>query len=82
MPGAVCEIIDDIEDLISSQDITPKERYASRKSVNIRSRKREKESVMEPPEKIILESVVPGIITSKILFIFGIIIDYLWKYLY
>ncbi|XP_026327910.1 threonylcarbamoyladenosine tRNA methylthiotransferase [Hyposmocoma kahamanoa] len=60
MPGAVCEIIDDIEDLISSQDITPKERYASRKNVSVRSRKREEKNAMEPPEKVILESVVPG----------------------
>lgn len=66
MPGAVCEIIDDIEDLISSQDITPKERYASRKNVSVRSRKREQKSAMESPEKVILESVVPGTITSKI----------------
>ncbi|XP_045536205.1 threonylcarbamoyladenosine tRNA methylthiotransferase [Papilio machaon] len=64
MPGAVCEIIDDIEDLISSQDITPKERYASRKSVNVRSKKRQVEKNVEPIEKIVLESVVPG--TQKI----------------
>lgn len=60
MPGAVCEIIDDIEDLISSQDITPKERYASRKSVNVRSKKRQVDKNEEPIEKIVLESVVPG----------------------
>ncbi|XP_013136509.1 PREDICTED: threonylcarbamoyladenosine tRNA methylthiotransferase [Papilio polytes] len=64
MPGAVCEIIDDIEDLISSQDITPKERYASRKSVNVRSKKRQVDKNEEPIEKIVLESVVPG--TQKI----------------
>ncbi|KAI8425917.1 hypothetical protein MSG28_004924 [Choristoneura fumiferana] len=58
MPGACDEIIDDIEDLISSQDITPKERYSSRKNVNVRSKKREKDA--EPVEKVILESVVPG----------------------
>lgn len=34
------EIIDDIEDLISSQDITPKERYSHRKDVMIRARKK------------------------------------------
>lgn len=33
------EIIEDIEDLISSQDITPKERYSSRKNIKIRARK-------------------------------------------
>lgn len=60
MPGAVSEFIDDIEDLISSQDITPKERYASRKNVSVRSRKRENKEI-ETVEKIILESVVPGI---------------------
>ncbi|XP_026487231.2 threonylcarbamoyladenosine tRNA methylthiotransferase [Vanessa tameamea] len=59
MPGAVSEFIDDIEDLISSQDITPKERYASRKNVSVRSKKRENKEV-ESVEKIILESVVPG----------------------
>ncbi|XP_046968904.1 threonylcarbamoyladenosine tRNA methylthiotransferase [Vanessa cardui] len=59
MPGAVSEFIDDIEDLISSQDITPKERYASRKNVSVRSKKRENKDV-ESVEKIILESVVPG----------------------
>ncbi|XP_052741750.1 threonylcarbamoyladenosine tRNA methylthiotransferase [Bicyclus anynana] len=59
MPGAVCEIIDDIEDLISSQDITPKERYASRKNVSVRSKKKESKD-LEPVEKVILESVVPG----------------------
>ncbi|XP_052758922.1 threonylcarbamoyladenosine tRNA methylthiotransferase [Galleria mellonella] len=59
MPGVCTEIIDDIEDLISSQDITPKERYASRKNVNARSKKREVKDT-EAAEKIILESVVPG----------------------
>ncbi|KAI5637520.1 radical SAM superfamily domain-containing protein [Phthorimaea operculella] len=59
MPEAFSEIIDDIEDLISSQDITPKERYASRKNVTVRSRKRDVKTT-EPVEKVILESVVPG----------------------
>ncbi|CAH4032987.1 threonylcarbamoyladenosine tRNA methylthiotransferase [Pieris brassicae] len=59
MPAAFSEIIDDIEDLISSQDITPKERYASRKNVSVRSKRRENKTA-EPAEKIILESVVPG----------------------
>lgn len=59
MPGVCDEIIDDIEDLISSQDITPKERYASRKNVSVRSKKREKKDP-EQIEKVILESVVPG----------------------
>ncbi|XP_065160143.1 threonylcarbamoyladenosine tRNA methylthiotransferase [Atheta coriaria] len=34
------EIIDDIEDLISAQDITPKERYSNRKNVRIKAKKR------------------------------------------
>ncbi|KAF7998524.1 hypothetical protein HCN44_010932 [Aphidius gifuensis] len=55
------EIIDDIEDLISSQDITPKERYSSRKNVTIRSKPKTQHingNVVEKPE--ILASVVPG----------------------
>ncbi|CAH0398925.1 unnamed protein product [Chilo suppressalis] len=60
MPGAFSEIIDDIEDLISSQDITPKERYASRKNVSVRSRKRDTKDDTQVAEKVILESVVPG----------------------
>ncbi|KAJ3661464.1 hypothetical protein Zmor_005859 [Zophobas morio] len=35
------EIIEDIEDLISSQDITPKERYSSRKNVKIKAKRKE-----------------------------------------
>lgn len=34
------EIIGDIEDLISAQDITPKERYSSRKGVKAKARKK------------------------------------------
>ncbi|CAH0761416.1 unnamed protein product [Diatraea saccharalis] len=60
MPGAFLENIDDIEDLISSQDITPKERYASRKTVSVRSRRRDTKNEVETVEKVILESVVPG----------------------
>lgn len=38
---SICnEIIDDIEDLISSQDITPKERYSSRKSVKVKPKRK------------------------------------------
>ncbi|KAF5294917.1 hypothetical protein FQR65_LT10629 [Abscondita terminalis] len=49
MQSACSEIIDDIEDLISSQDITPKERYSSRKSVKVKARKKiEEEKVLEP----------------------------------
>lgn len=35
------EIIEDIEDLISSQDITPHERYNNRKAVKIRVKKKQ-----------------------------------------
>ncbi|XP_048267548.1 threonylcarbamoyladenosine tRNA methylthiotransferase [Bombus terrestris] len=52
------DIIEDIEDLISSQDITPKERYNARKNVTVRSkRKQVTEDVPEPP---IFDSIVPG----------------------
>uniref|UniRef100_A0A1B0DFB9 tRNA-t(6)A37 methylthiotransferase n=1 Tax=Phlebotomus papatasi TaxID=29031 RepID=A0A1B0DFB9_PHLPP len=54
---SVCsEIIDDIEDLISSQDITPKERYANKKDVTVRVKKAEKVT----KEKPIFQSIVPG----------------------
>lgn len=78
MPGAFAEI-DDIEDLISSQDITPKERYASRKNVNVRSRKRE-DKKEEPVEKIILESVVPGNITLKLVILPCLFCNYVLIY--
>ncbi|XP_059620265.1 threonylcarbamoyladenosine tRNA methylthiotransferase [Phlebotomus argentipes] len=54
--SACSEIIDDIEDLISSQDITPKERYANRKDVTVRMKKADK----APKEKPIFQSIVPG----------------------
>ena len=74
--SACAEIIDDIEDLISSQDITPKERYANKKSVSVRAKKARqnltivgeneqvKETATEKHEKQIYESVIPG--TQKI----------------
>lgn len=70
--SACSEIIDDIEDLISSQDITPKERYANKKDVMVRAKKRQtiklsdepEESVAEKIERTILQSVIPG--TQKI----------------
>lgn len=63
--SACSEIIDDIEDLISSQDITPKERYANKKDVTVRARKRQpisigKDTEVERVERPILESVIPG----------------------
>ena len=77
MPGVCDEIIDDIEDLISSQDITPKERYSSRKSVNVRSRKRDFKNNSEPAEKVILESVVPGITSKDVYFRLFLLINML-----
>lgn len=67
--SACSEIIDDIEDLISSQDITPKERYANKKDVTVRAKKRQPiqlsdEKNSEKIERPILESVIPG--TQKI----------------
>lgn len=57
--SAPCQdIIDDIEDLISSQDITPKERYSSRKNITVRSKR--KQPAEEPPTPQIYSSVVPG----------------------
>lgn len=38
--SACNEFIDDIEDLISSQDITPKERYSNKSNVTLRARKK------------------------------------------
>ncbi|KAB0796144.1 hypothetical protein PPYR_10205 [Photinus pyralis] len=49
MSSSACsEIIDDIEDLISSQDITPKERYSSRKSVKVKAKKKQDDVVLDP----------------------------------
>ncbi|KAG7196432.1 hypothetical protein KM043_018536 [Ampulex compressa] len=55
----LCEdFIEDIEDLISSQDITPKERYSSRKNITVRSKRiKSVENLPQPP---ILSSVIPG----------------------
>ncbi|XP_006621185.1 threonylcarbamoyladenosine tRNA methylthiotransferase [Apis dorsata] len=52
------DIIEDIEDLISSQDITPKERYNSRKSIIIRSKR--KQIIEEIPQPPIFNSIIPG----------------------
>lgn len=64
MPSACSEIIDDIEDLVSSQDVTPKERYANKKNVTARVKKRSYVNVNEERKSIseheILHSVIPG----------------------
>ncbi|CAG9829168.1 unnamed protein product [Diabrotica balteata] len=45
----VCnEIINDIEDLISAQDITPKERYSNRKNVKVQAKRKNKNEVVPP----------------------------------
>ncbi|XP_029051578.2 threonylcarbamoyladenosine tRNA methylthiotransferase [Osmia bicornis bicornis] len=52
------DIIEDIEDLISSQDITPKERYSSRKNVTFRPKRMQlREELPQPP---VFDSIVPG----------------------
>lgn len=75
--SACSEIIDDIEDLISSQDITPKERYANKKDVTVRAKKRiaqqsklngeinnDDDVQLSSPSPPILQSIIPG--TQKI----------------
>lgn len=52
------DIIEDIEDLISSQDITPKERYSSRKNITVRSKR--KQIIEEIPQPPIFNSIIPG----------------------
>lgn len=59
MPVPCEDIIEDIEDLIASQDITPKERYSSRKYITIRP-KRKKQLQEEVPQPSILSSIIPG----------------------
>lgn len=64
--AACTEIIDDIEDLIQSQDITPKERYANKSNVTVRAKRVKKaleakeKDAASVTEKSILESVIPG----------------------
>lgn len=63
MSTSACnEFIDDIEDLISSQDITPKERYANKKNVTVRAKKKTLAdgAAKASFDKPIFESVVPG----------------------
>lgn len=57
------EIIDDIEDIISPEDITPKERYTNKKHVTVRPKRKKADSVAEEkirPAQIIHESIIPG----------------------
>ncbi|XP_015114214.1 threonylcarbamoyladenosine tRNA methylthiotransferase, partial [Diachasma alloeum] len=61
MSNSCVEIIEDIEDLISSQDITPKERYSTRKNVTVRSKvKRKNGFIGDVKRPEILSSVIPG----------------------
>ncbi|XP_043494487.1 threonylcarbamoyladenosine tRNA methylthiotransferase [Polistes fuscatus] len=54
--------VGDIEDIVSKNDITPKERYGARKYVVVRAKR--KKQVEEFPEPTILSSIIPG--TQKI----------------
>ncbi|XP_015171506.1 PREDICTED: threonylcarbamoyladenosine tRNA methylthiotransferase [Polistes dominula] len=54
--------IGDIEDIVTKNDITPKERYGARKYVVVRAKR--KKQIEEFPEPTILSSVIPG--TQKI----------------
>jgi threonylcarbamoyladenosine tRNA methylthiotransferase CDKAL1 len=50
MPAACSEIVGDIEDLISSQDVTPKEHYSNKRSVTVRVRRKRNGQVKREPE--------------------------------
>ncbi|EDV36760.1 uncharacterized protein Dana_GF11786 [Drosophila ananassae] len=63
--------VDDIEDLISADDVKPRERYENKKNVTVRAKKRvqirpeaEEEEVTPKPKPTIHESVIPG--TQKV----------------
>jgi threonylcarbamoyladenosine tRNA methylthiotransferase CDKAL1 len=63
MPAACSEIVGDIEDLISSQDITPKERYSNKRSVTVRVRRRLSRQVkheQDMEEYAAPSSIIPG----------------------
>lgn len=57
MPSVCNEIIDDIEDLVSAQDITPKERYSTRRAVTYRAKKRHGDiNSIAAPDDALLEN--------------------------
>lgn len=62
MSGVCSEIIEDIEDLISSQDITPSARYSTRKNVTFRAvKKKAKEAQADDDIRTYkCDSVIPG----------------------
>ena len=62
MPGAICDnTLDDIEDLVHTGDVTPNERYASRKQVvpKAKVRKRGAENGASG-EGVSADSIIPG----------------------
>ncbi|XP_046895827.1 threonylcarbamoyladenosine tRNA methylthiotransferase [Hypomesus transpacificus] len=61
MPSACGSQIDDIEDMVSLEDLTPQDRQFARKSVIPRARKRNHQ---DPVEELQADSVIPG--TQKI----------------
>ena len=61
MAGVCNDIIEDIEDLISSQEISPKARYSSRKNVTIRAvKKKQKNIEIIEPQAYECDSIIPG----------------------
>ncbi|XP_012278778.1 threonylcarbamoyladenosine tRNA methylthiotransferase [Orussus abietinus] len=58
MSAPCSDIINDIEDLISSQDITPKERYSTRKKITLRAK--HKKIDREAVETLTPSSTIPG----------------------
>ncbi|PSN40217.1 Threonylcarbamoyladenosine tRNA methylthiotransferase [Blattella germanica] len=63
MPSVCSEIVDDIEDLISSQDIKPKERYSNKKYVTVRAKRKENGQIkekLEVEEYSAPVSIIPG----------------------
>ncbi|EDX07481.1 threonylcarbamoyladenosine tRNA methylthiotransferase [Drosophila simulans] len=61
--------VDDIEDLISADDVKPRERYENKKTVTVRAKKRaqirlESQEEEDKPKPKIHESVIPG--TQKV----------------
>lgn len=61
MAGACKEIIEDIEDLISSQDISPKARYSNRRNVTSRAVKRKQREYEKTDVRTYeCDSIIPG----------------------
>ncbi|XP_065215623.1 threonylcarbamoyladenosine tRNA methylthiotransferase [Planococcus citri] len=61
MAGVCSDIIEDIEDLISSQEISPKARYSFRKNVTLRAVKKKQKTVeTAEPQGYQCDSIIPG----------------------